>query len=186
MAWLTRAQLDRLGFASLGDNVQISDRASLYGAERMRIGSHVRVDDFAVITAQEPVSIGSYCHISARAFLGGTHGIEIGDFVNLSVGSCVFTSCDDCTGNHLVGPTVPEQFRDVRSGKITFGDFAGIGANSVVLPGVQFPEGSGIGALTLAHRNLEPWTFYLGVPMRILKRTSTRLRDLAGQLRATP
>lgn len=182
MAWLDPQQIERLGFASVGENVKISDRASFHGADRIRLGDNVRIDDFAIITAAEPVSIGSYCHISARAFLGGTHGIEIGDFVNISVGSCVFSACDDCSGNHLIGPTIPERYRGVRNSKVIFSDFAGIGANSVVLPGVHMGEGSGLGALTLAHRSVEAWKFYIGVPMRFLNRTSTRMKTLAAEM----
>ena len=65
MGWLGRRELDRLGFRSLGRDVRISDRCSIYGAEAISIGNHVRIDDFAIITAREPVLIGSYNHISA-------------------------------------------------------------------------------------------------------------------------
>ncbi len=102
----------------------------------------------------------------------------------LSVGTCIFTNCDDCSGNHLLGPTIPENLRGVTRGKIVFDAFAGVGANSVVLPGVHFPEGSGIGALTLAHRSLKAWTLYLGVPMRQVRRTSEHIKVLAEELRS--
>jgi acetyltransferase-like isoleucine patch superfamily enzyme len=184
VAWLTREQIQALGITCFGDDVLISDRASIHGGVNMRLGNHVRIDDFAILTAKEPVVIGSYCHISARVFLGGTYGIEIGDFVNISVGCSVFSACDDCSGSHLIGPTVPDRFRGVANGKVVFGDYSGVGANSVVFPGVHFPEGSGIGALTLAHKSLEAWTYYLGVPMRKLKRRSTRLKDFAAELLA--
>lgn len=182
MAWLNREQIERIGFIAVGDEVRISDRASFHGADRIRIGSHVRIDDFTIVTAHEPVTIGSYCHLSARVFIGGTHGVEMADFTNLSVGSCVFTSCDDLSGNHLIGAAVPDLYRGLTNGKVVLDKYSGAGANSVVLPGVHMPIGSGIGALTLAHKSLEPWTLYLGVPMRKVKRTSTKMIELEARL----
>lgn len=184
MAWLSRSQLEQLGFAALGDDVLISDRCSIYGAEHIRFGHHVRIDDFAIVTAKAPVSIGSYNHISAHVFLGGTHGVEMADFVNLSVGVAVFTSCDDFSGGHLPGAMVPERYRGLKCGPVRFGEFTGAGANSVILPGVEFPIGSVVGALTLVNRSLEPWTLYSGVPARRVRRTTQRIAELAEELRA--
>lgn len=184
MGWLSREQLVRMGFGELGEDVKVSDRCSIYGAEHVRIGSHVRIDDYAIITAKEPVVIGSYVHISARVYIGGTYGVAVGDFVNLSVGVAVFSSSDDFSGNHLCGPTIPDRFRGPTNGKVTFGKYGGAGANSVILPGVEFGDGGAVGALTLVHRSVEPWTMYLGVPMRRVNRVSTRMRDLARQLLA--
>jgi galactoside O-acetyltransferase len=184
MAWRSRTQLERMGFQSLGDDVRISERCSLYGVEHIRIGAHVRIDDFAVITAREPVIIGSHCHISAHVYIGGTYGVEMADFVNLSVGAAVFTSCDDFSGDNLIGPTIPERFRACTNGPVRFGRQSGAGAHSVILPNVCFAEGSAAGALTLVHRSLEAWTIYLGVPMRRLKKRSRRLLELEAELRA--
>lgn len=183
MGWLNDEQLSRLGFRRRGKNVRISDRCSIYGAEHISLGDHVRIDDFAVITAREPVVIGSYNHISAHAFLGGTFGIEMADFVNLSVGVAVFTSCDDFSGQHLPGAMVPDRFRGLKNGRVKFGNFTGAGANSVILPGVEFPIGSVVGALTLVNKSLQPWTLYSGIPMRRVRRTVQRIAELADELR---
>ena len=63
---LSREALDNMGFAAVGDNVQISDRASLYGVGRITIGSHVRIDDFCVLAAgASGIELGSYVHIGS-------------------------------------------------------------------------------------------------------------------------
>lgn len=51
MAFIPRDQLEKLGFARLGENVYISDKASIYNAANISIGSHVRIDDFCVLSA---------------------------------------------------------------------------------------------------------------------------------------
>jgi galactoside O-acetyltransferase len=184
MAWRSRAELEGLGLRALGVDVLISDRCSLHGVENIAIGSHVRIDDFAVITARRPVTIGSHCHISAHVYIGGTYGVDMADFINLSVGVKLFTSCDDFSGEHLIGVTVPERYRNCTNGPVRFERQSGAGANSVILPNVHFGEGSAAGALTLVHRSLEPWSIYLGVPMRRLKERSKRLLKLEAELRA--
>jgi galactoside O-acetyltransferase len=184
MGWLSQAQLEGMGLRALGENVRVSDRCALHGVEAISLGSHVRIDDFAVITAREPVTIGSHVHISAQVFIGGTHGVEIADFVNLSIGAAIFSATDDFSGHHLIGPTVPDKYRGLTSGKVTFGKHTGVGAHSVVLPGVTFPDGAAAGALTLVNRSPEPWTLYSGVPMRRVKATVQRLVEMEAQLRA--
>ena len=39
MAYLTRQQLEAMGFKHLGKNVKVSDKASIYNANQISIGS---------------------------------------------------------------------------------------------------------------------------------------------------
>ena len=50
MAYLTEDELKTLGFKSLGENVKISDKASIYDAHNIQIGDNSRIDDFCVIS----------------------------------------------------------------------------------------------------------------------------------------
>ena len=49
MGVLSRLQLEDIGFKSVGKNVLISDKASIYGAGNISIGNNVRIDDFVVL-----------------------------------------------------------------------------------------------------------------------------------------
>lgn len=51
MAILTREEIEQMGFASVGENVLISTKASFYGISKIHIGNNVRIDDFCVISA---------------------------------------------------------------------------------------------------------------------------------------
>ena len=51
MSFFSDAELFDLGFASLGENVKISRKASIYGAGQISIGNNVRVDDFCILSA---------------------------------------------------------------------------------------------------------------------------------------
>jgi acetyltransferase-like isoleucine patch superfamily enzyme len=60
MAFYTNDDLKKLGFSSFGNNVLISDKASIYGANRIKIGNNVRIDDFCILSAGESgIEIGT-------------------------------------------------------------------------------------------------------------------------------
>ena len=65
MGVLNRVAVETMGFASVGQNVQISDKASFYGASRITLGNNVRIDDFCVLSAGiGGIAIGNYIHIA--------------------------------------------------------------------------------------------------------------------------
>lgn len=50
MAFIPEEKLKEMGFKSLGKNVKISDKASIYNCDRISIGDNTRIDDFCVIS----------------------------------------------------------------------------------------------------------------------------------------
>jgi galactoside O-acetyltransferase len=176
--FLTGAELDRLGFAEIGENVLVHESAVLVGVERIRFGSNVRVDPFCVISAGEMMSIGSHVHIAAHVLLSGGGGITLHDFSGISHGAKLLSASDDFSAGVLTGPTVPDDLRNVRTEPIVIGRHAVVGANSVVLPGAHLEEGATVGALSLARGTLEAWKVHAGVPARIVGN-----RDREGVLR---
>ena len=50
MSFLNDTELNELGFASLGKNVKVSRRASIYNANRISVGDCSRIDDFCVLS----------------------------------------------------------------------------------------------------------------------------------------
>lgn len=176
MAFLARAQLEAMGFASLGEDVLISDAARIYNAANISIGSHVRIDDFCILSAGSGgIHIGKHVHIGCFSSLIGKEAISLGDFSGLSSRVSVYSSSDDYSGEFMTNPTVPERFRHVQHGAVSIGRHAIIGAGCVILPGVTVGEGAAASSLALIARDLEPFTSYFGVPAR---KTSERKRDL--------
>ena len=51
MGFYSREQLEKIGFKSLGENVLISDKTSIYFPKNISIGNNVRIDDFSVLSA---------------------------------------------------------------------------------------------------------------------------------------
>lgn len=176
MAMLGRAELERMGFAALGAEVQVSDRAALYGVSRIALGDHARIDDFCVLSAGEGgIAIGRHVHVAVFCSLIGAGRIELGDFAGLSSRVSIYSSSDDYTGQAMTNPTVPAEFTRVESAPVTLGRHVIVGAGSVLLPGVTLEEGAAVGALSLVSRHCEAFTVYSGVPAR---RVGPRSREL--------
>lgn len=181
--YLTEQELNGAGFRSLGRNVKIHSRCSIYGTENISLGSNVRIDDFAVIIATGPLTLGNYVHVPNFCWLGSAHGIVLEDFVSLAPGVKIFSSSDDYFGDRLTGSVVPRLMLGGVKAKVTVGRHTVVGAGSVILPGVTIAAGCAIGALTLIKNDLQPWGVYGGIPARRLKERRKDLLALEQLLR---
>jgi dTDP-4-amino-4,6-dideoxy-D-glucose acyltransferase len=176
MAVLSREAIDMLGFASVGENVQISDRASFYGAERITLGSNTRIDDFCVLSAGlGGICIGQHVHIAVYSSLIGAGKITLSDFCNISSRVSIYTSSDDHSGATMTNPTVPSEYTGVTHADVFLGKHVLVFGGSVILPGVTLEDGVVIGALSLIKRNCQAFGIYVGNPAR---RVKERKRDL--------
>jgi galactoside O-acetyltransferase len=174
-------ELQSLGIKSFGEEVLISRKASIYGAEQMEIGSHVRIDDFCVLSGK--ICLGSYIHIAPLTLLcGGPYGIEAEDFANIGSRCAIYAQTDDFSGNTLTNPTVPDLYKNVTGGKVLVKRHAIIATGSTILPCVTIGEGCGVGAMSLVTKNLVDWGIYAGIPCRRIKERSKKLLELEGRL----
>lgn len=163
-------ELKKLGLKRFGNNVLISRKASIYGAENISIGSNVRIDDFCILSGI--VELGNYIHIAAATLLfGGIAGIKMDDFSTISSRSAVYAISDDYSGKYMTNPTIEEKYKNTISESVTIGKHVVIGTNSTILPGVNIESGVAVGACSLITHNCEAWGIYVGTPaMRIKDR----------------
>lgn len=167
MSFITPEQLHTIGFKSLGQNVLISDKTSIYNPGAISIGDHTRIDDFAILSAGAGgITIGRYVHIACFCTLIGQGAIAMEDFSGISSRVSIYSSNDDYHGHAMTNPTVPHEFTNVRSAPVTFRRHAIAGAGAVILPGVEMGEGAVLGALSLTAKDCAPYTIYGGVPAR--------------------
>jgi len=176
---LSRSAIEAMGFANLGTDVQISDKATFYGAARIHIGSHVRIDDFCVLSAGVGgIEIGDRIHIAVYTALIGAAKITLSDFCNLSSRVSIYSSSDDYSGATLTNPTVPDEYKNVHHAPVYLGRHVIVGSGSVILPGITLEDGVAIGALSLVTKNCESFGIFAGNPARRIKE---RKRDLLQQ-----
>jgi dTDP-4-amino-4,6-dideoxy-D-glucose acyltransferase len=176
MAFLSRQALEAMGFAAVGRDVQVSERASFHGIPRISLGHHVRIDDFCVLSAGAGgISIGSHVHVAVFSSFIGAGRIALGDFCNISSRVSIYSSSDDYSGATMTNPTVPAQYKNVEHADVTLGRHVIIGCGSVVLPGVELGDGVAVGALSLVKHDCAAYGIYAGNPAR---RIRERKRDL--------
>lgn len=176
MAWLSRSGLEAMGFSALGENVLISDKASIHNCSRIAIGSHVRIDDFCVLSAGAGgIVIGDYIHVAVYSSLIGAGRIVLRDFCNISSRVSIYSSNDDYSGATMTNPMVPERFKGVTHADVVVGKHVIVGSGSVLLPGITLGDGVAIGALSLVRHDCESFGIYAGVPCR---RIAERRRDI--------
>lgn len=183
MAFLTEQQLSTIGFAELGSNVLISDKASIYGASRIKIGSNVRIDDFCVLSAGEGgIEIGSYIHIAVYSSLIGAGKITLADFANISSKVAIYSSNDDYSGGYMTNPMVPAEYTNVTHADVTLAKHVIIGSGSVVLPGVTLHEGAAVGSLSMITKDCEAFSVYIGAPAKKIKNRKRELLEFEATL----
>lgn len=170
-------ELVKIGIKKLGNNVLISRKASIYGAENIEIGDNVRIDDFCILSGN--IKIGNYVHIAAYCgMFGGDAGIFLDDFSGLSSRTVVYAASDDYSGEFLTNPTVDDKYRNVICKPVKVGKHVVVGTGSTILPGVNIGDGSSVGACSLIVKDCEENSIYVGVPAKKLKERSKRVFEL--------
>lgn len=173
-SFYSRDELETLGFASIGNNVQISRNASIYGCENMQIGSNVRIDDFCILSGK--IILDNYIHIAAYSSLfGGNIGIRMNDYSTISSRTAVYAKSDDYSGEYMTNPTVPSEYTHVVETEVIIGKHVVVGSGSTILPGSILGEGVAVGAMSLVNKSLEPWGIYAGIPCKRIKERSREL-----------
>jgi putative colanic acid biosynthesis acetyltransferase WcaF len=120
--------------AKIGERVDIKPGVRVKFPWRLEVGDHSWLGENVWIDNLDIVSIGANCCISQGAYL--------------------------CTGSHdWSGSTF-----DLITAPIRINEGAWIAACSAIGPGVTVGEGAVLGLGSVANKDLQPWTIYLGVP----------------------
>lgn len=176
VALLSNEAIESMGFAAVGKNVMISDRASFYNCAGISISSNVRIDDFCVLSAGVGgIYIGDHVHVAVYSSLIGAGRITLSNFCNISSRVAIYSSSDDYSGATMTNPTVPREYTGALHADVLLGKHVIVGSGSVILPGLTLEEGVAIGALSLVNRDCKAFGIYVGNPVR---RVKERKRDL--------
>ena len=156
--------------ASFGEDVYIDEGSLIKNPDEVVVGSHVAIDKGVIVSTK--LHVGDYVHVAPYVvFIGGKKSkVILKDYSFVAAGTKIVEGSEDYTGLGLIGPTIPEEYREINYSTITFEKFSGCGVNCSIMPGVTFGEGSILGANSLATKDLEPWTIYVGSPARPVKK----------------
>lgn len=163
-SFYSEKELREIGFKSVGKDVKLSRKASIYSPEKITIGDNVRIDDFCILSGN--ITLGSNIHISAYVALYGAMGIVMEDYSGISPKSVVYSAMDDFSGDFLIGPIHPEGTTNVTGGEVRICRFVQVGSNTVVFPRLKIGEGAVIGACSLVNHDIDEWSIYFGIPAK--------------------
>ncbi len=172
----TQEELNNMNFKSLGSNVLISKKCSIYSPEKISIGNNVRIDDFCLLSGN--ITLGNYIHIAAYCALFGSSGITFEDFAGTSSRVTIYSDSDDYSGLYLTNPTVDNKYKNTIGGPVTLKRHVIIGASCVILPGVTIAEGTSVGSMSLISKSTLEWSIYAGIPAKKIKERSQDLLEL--------
>ncbi|MBH5763419.1 acyltransferase [Neisseria meningitidis] len=156
-------------------NYKIYDGAKIIKKENLSIGDYSQIDDFVFFNCGEKSILGSFVHISSFTSIIGGGEFYMDHFSGLSAGCRIITGSDDFMGGGGGGVTksnTPLKLYNFKKISFKIGKKAILGKNLKVLPGVTIGDGVAVGAGAIVRKNLEPWTIYVGVDCKPLKRRS--------------
>lgn len=167
-------------------NLRIFEFTKIINPEYLFVGDYVIIDDFCLLHAKPdaPIKMGSWVHIASFSSLTGGP-ITFGDFVGISSGTRVIAGTDHYANGSLMGPAIPDKYRNVKRDGCIIEDFCCVGANSCIFPGVTIGEGAVVGAGSIVRSDLEPWGIYImtnGKMVKIKTRDKRKTYETATKL----
>jgi galactoside O-acetyltransferase len=182
VSFYSKEELVEIGFKSIGDNILLSRKTSIYSPDKISIGNNVRIDDFCIISGN--ITIGSYVHIASACLLfGGSDGIVFEDYTGLSSRSAIYAESDDYSGDYFTNPTLPDEYRNILGGGVIIKKHAIIGSGCTILPNVVIGEGVAVGSMSLVSKSLEPWSTCVGIPCKKIKDRKKGVLDIERNLK---
>ena len=157
-----------------GIDFYIHDDFHISAAPTAVFGDHVAIDKGFYCTTQ--LEVGDYVHVGPYVAIIGSKKSKfvLKDFSFVSVGTKIVAGSDDYNSNSLMGPLIPDEFKNLILTTVTFEKYSGCGANCTIMPGVTMSEGSLLLAGSLLNKDTKPWTIYAGYPARAI---GTRERE---------
>ena len=140
-------------YVILNDGVQIGKMASISGV--CEVGSHTFINDYSLLDSSV-VSIGRFCSIS--------HNVKIG---MRSHPTKLFSTSPNLYIKEK-GICVDNYFSDDDTKTVISHDVY-IGANAIIMAGVNVGQGAVIGAGSIVMEDVPPYSVVVGIPGQVIK-----------------
>jgi len=137
------------------------------GRRKIVLSDDVCLYGFNYLNAEGPIasiSIGNGTRIDQFCALYGQGGLEIGAWCSIASGVKIYSQSNQYKHNKT--KRILEQ--PVIYKKVTIGNDVWIGANAVILPGVQIGDGAIIGAGAVVRHNVPSQAIVAGVPAKVI------------------
>jgi len=148
---------------NLGVGVVIDPTTSI---NNVTIGDHVKIAKYCSIfgSADHPLEIGDKTYIGMFSIINGFAAkIIVGK--NVSIAQNVNIMADSGPN---ASPLMQEYFPLIK-GNVTIGDHSWIGANAIIMPGVELGEYCVVAANSFVNKSFPPYSVIGGTPAKLLK-----------------
>lgn len=188
MGFFLRGAYFKSKLKRMGKNVRISTGVLITDPEKVEIDDYAHIDTYARIEAgnsrESFVKIGKFVHVAGNVTLTGWGGLTLEDLSIVAAGSRLYTAINVYEDPNKPGQLIPmssaapfdEQCMVEKA--IVIEEYAFIGLNVVILPGVRVGRGSVVGANALVPQNraIPPLSIAVGTPAKVVKQ-----RAITGQ-----
>jgi UDP-2-acetamido-3-amino-2,3-dideoxy-glucuronate N-acetyltransferase len=150
----------RFLYRCIGAGTIVGKNAEIINFPNVKIGVKCLILDNVYIRAglDGQVTIGDFSAVNSFAKLFGHGGIEVGAYSQIGPASLLTTT------SHQHNNIMEAEFS-----KITIGDWAWLGANVTVLPGVNIGTHSIVGAGSIVTKDIPPYSIAVGNPARVIR-----------------
>lgn len=158
----------------MGKNVLFDIGILIKNPENIKIGDNSYIDTYVKLEGNEGyIHIGKYVHICSYVLLQGLGGLTIEDFSGVAAGSKIYTATNHYgakdENTKSLSSVAPRHMQNIIKSKVSIGECAFIGLNSIVLPGSNIGKYAIVGAGSLVKNQIDPYTIVAGVPAKLLK-----------------
>ena len=148
-----------------GNGVRIGRGALFVHPETFEIGDGVFLGDQAIIQGR----VNGHCVIGSHVWIGpqsyfDARNLTLGDYVGWGPGAKVLGSVH--TGRPADIPIIQTDL-DIKPVRV--GEWADVGVNAVILPGVTIGKGAIVGAGAVVTRDVAPFSVVAGVPAGFMR-----------------
>ena len=154
----------------IGKNVLIDVGVILSGPANITIDEYTWIEPYCIINAMlGEVKIGKRVHMGSFINIGSREPIIIEDYVAIGASSKIYSNSQTIKPNkRMSGSMIPEEDKAFYSASIYLRKDSFIGANVVILPGVEVGHGAVVGANSVLTKSVLPWNIVSGIPAKKL------------------
>ncbi len=163
----------------IGNYVQIDSGVIIrYHPENVEIDGYSYIDKNVELEIYNgSLKIGKYVHISSGVHIQCGDDVKIGDFVGIASNAKIYSSTNTYKTPHGIEKNIllsmsasaPKELQYTEKGPVVIEDYAFIGLNSVILPGVRIGKGAIIGAGAVVTKNIPAFAIAVGAPAKPIK-----------------
>ena len=166
-------------FGKMGKGVQIDSGVIIRGnPKNIEIGDYSYIDTNVQLEVYASIKIGKHVHIASNVHIQSGDEVIIGDYVAIAAGTRIYTASNTYKTSDgrekdillSMSASAPKELQYVEYGPVIIEEYAFVGLNCVVLPGVRIERGAIICVVSVVTNDIPPYTIAVGIPARPIKK----------------